>query len=105
MLRACVRGDARQRNSGAQVRLNAPETLASATCPRLRHVLGSTPHPNDAFVVHAFRGLASDADVLRQGRILVCHRDPKWSYAMEEVLSTIGVRVVRTPAAAPNCNA
>jgi hypothetical protein len=24
---------------------------------------------------------------------------------MEEVLSTVGVRVIRTPAAAPNCNA
>jgi transposase InsO family protein len=70
------------------------------------HVLGSTPHPDSAFVVQAFCGLANDADaVLRHGRILVCDRDPKWSHQMEELLSAVGMRVVRTPAAAPNCNA
>jgi putative transposase len=69
-------------------------------------VLGSTPHPNDAFVVHAFRGLLGESDdVLRDGRMLICDRDPKWSHAMEELLQTAGVRLVRTPAAAPNCNA
>jgi transposase InsO family protein len=69
------------------------------------HVLGSTPRPNGAFVVQAFRGLTSDADVLRQGRILICDRDPKWSHAMDEFLTTVGIRVVRTPAGAPNCKA
>jgi transposase InsO family protein len=69
------------------------------------HVLGSTPHPDDAFVVQAFRGLAGEGDVRRAGRVLICDRDPKWSRAMEALLTTVGVRVVRTPAAAPNCNA
>jgi hypothetical protein len=68
------------------------------------HVLGSTRHPNDAFVVQAFRELAIDGDVLA-GRFLICDRDPKWSRAMEALLRTVGVRVVRAPAAAPNCDA
>jgi hypothetical protein len=69
------------------------------------HVLGLTRHPDDAFVVQAFRRLATDGDVLRFGRFLMCDRDPKWSGAMEALLRTVGVRVVRTQAAAPNCNA
>ena len=69
------------------------------------HVLGSTPHPDHAFVVQAFRGLAGDRDVLRARRFLICDRDPKWSSAMEELLRAVGVRMVRTPASAPNCNA
>jgi putative transposase len=69
-------------------------------------VLGSTPHPDGALVEQAARGLVSeDDDVLRDGRMLLCDRDPKWTRAMEEVLRTAGVRVVRTLPAAPNCNA
>jgi putative transposase len=69
------------------------------------HVLGTTTHPDNAFVVQALRGLAGDSDILRAGRFLICDRDPKWSGAVEELLRTVGVRVVRTPASAPNCNA
>jgi putative transposase len=69
-------------------------------------VLGSTPHPDGAFVEQVVRGLVSETDdVLREGRMLLCDRDPKWTRGMEEVLRTAGVRVVRTPPAAPNCNA
>jgi putative transposase len=75
-------------------------------CTRRVHVLGSTPHPDGAFVVQAFRGLTGGADdVLHDGRILICDRDPNWSWAMEELLRAAGVRVIRTPVAAPNCNA
>jgi putative transposase len=73
---------------------------------RRMRVLGSTPHPDEAFVLQTLRGLTSEADdVLRDGRILICDRDPKWSRGMEDLLATAGVRVFRTPAAAPNCNA
>jgi putative transposase len=69
-------------------------------------VLRSTPHPDGDFVVQAVRGLLVEAgDVLIEGRILICDRDPKWTHAMEELLRMAGVCVVRTPAAAPNCNA
>jgi hypothetical protein len=48
-----------------------------------------------AFVVQAVRGLLGETDVvLREGRILLCDRDPNWTSAMEAVLSTVGVRVV-----------
>jgi hypothetical protein len=52
-------------------------------------VLGSTPHPDGAFVEQAVRGLVSETDdVLCDGRMLLCDRDPKWTRAMEEVLRT-----------------
>jgi hypothetical protein len=61
-------------------------------------VLGSTPQSDEAFVLQTLRGLTSDVDgVLRDGRILICDRDPKWSRGMEELLATAGVRVCRTP--------
>ncbi len=69
-------------------------------------VLGSTPYPDSAFVVQAMRDLASESDdLLREGCILICDRDPKWTHAMEDLLRTVGIRVLRTPAAAANCNA
>jgi hypothetical protein len=40
-----------------------------------------------------------------QGRVLICDRDPKWSTSVEDWLNTAGVRLVRTAASAPNCNA
>ena len=66
----------------------------------------STITSGGAFVVQAVRGLLGETDtVLRDGRILLCDRDPNWTSAMEAVLNTVGVRVVRTPPASPNCNA
>jgi hypothetical protein len=52
-------------------------------------VLGSTPYPDEAFVVQWRRLVTSESDALLQrGRILVCDRDPKWSRAVEQRLST-----------------
>ncbi|MET0211719.1 MAG: integrase core domain-containing protein [Vicinamibacterales bacterium] len=69
-------------------------------------VLGSTPYPDEAFVIQCLRSVSSESDALLQrGRILVWYRDPKWSRAVEQWLSTAGVRVIRTPPGAPNCNA
>jgi hypothetical protein len=57
-------------------------------------VLGSTPKPDGAFVVQAVRGLLGKTDAfLREGRILLCDRDPNGTSAMEAVLSTVGVRM------------
>jgi hypothetical protein len=70
------------------------------------HVLGSTPHPDEAFVIQTMRQLTDAADgVLREHRLLICDRDRKWSAAVERFLTTAGVRVIRTPFLAPNCNA
>ena len=69
-------------------------------------VLGSTPYPDEAFVIQCLREVTGDSDaLLRNGRILVCDRDPKWSSAVEQWRSITGIRIVRTPPCAPNCNA
>jgi putative transposase len=70
------------------------------------HIVGSTPHPDEAFVVEAMRHLTDHVDgVLRQHRVLICDRDSKWSPAVLQFLETAGVRVIQTPFRAPNCNA
>ena len=68
-------------------------------------VIGCTPHPNEAFVIQCLRQNVGDTGLLSDGRLLICDRDPKWSSGVAEWLATAGVRVVRTPPAAPNCNA
>ncbi len=69
------------------------------------HVLGSTPQPDDTFVVQTMRQLTDDVDGLLAGTMLICDRDRKWSAAAEPFLATAGVRMIRTPFLAPNCNA
>jgi putative transposase len=69
-------------------------------------VLGSTPYPDEAFVINCLRQVTGESDaLLGEGRILICDRDPKWSRAVEQWLSATGIRVIRTPPCAPNCNA
>ena len=69
-------------------------------------VIGSTPYPDEGFLLQCLRQVTNEADgLLRAGRTLICDRDPKWSSAVEGLLETVGVRVVRTPPRAPNCNA
>jgi putative transposase len=70
------------------------------------HLLGSTPHPDDAFVQQVARTLTSAEDgVLAGHRMLICDRDTKWSPAFCQTLADAGIRVVQTPFQAPNCNA
>jgi hypothetical protein len=70
------------------------------------HLVGSTPHPDDAFVLQAARVLTSaDDGVLGGHRILICDRDTKWSAAFRRTLADVGILVVQTPFQAPNCNA
>jgi transposase InsO family protein len=69
-------------------------------------VIGCTPYPDEAFVIQCLRHVTGDTSgLLREGRILICDRDPKWSHGVERWLGTAGVRMVRTPPRAPNCNA
>jgi transposase InsO family protein len=63
-------------------------------------------HPDEAFVIQTMRALTDEVDgVLHSSRLLICDRDRKWSAAVERFLATAGVRVIRTPFWAPNCNA
>jgi len=43
--------------------------------------------------------------VLAGGSVLICDRDRKWSRAVLEFLEQEGVRIIRTPFRAPNCDA
>jgi transposase InsO family protein len=70
------------------------------------HMVGSTPHPNEAFMLQIARHLTDATDgVLNGQRFLICDRDRKWSTAVRHLLETSSVRVIRTPFRAPNCNA
>ena len=70
------------------------------------HVVGSTRHPDEAFAIQTMRHLTDDVDgVLRKNRMLICDRDRKWSAGVKRFLATAGIRVVRTPILAPDCNA
>jgi transposase InsO family protein len=66
-------------------------------------ILGATPHPDDAFMRQVMRTFTM-ADV-QPCRVLVCDRDAKWSAAVRERLTEVGIRVVQTPYQAPNANA
>jgi putative transposase len=69
-------------------------------------IVGSTPYPDDAFMLQIVRQLTDASDgVLTGRRFLMCDRDQKWSTAVRDLLEASGVRVVRTPFRAPNCNA
>lgn len=69
------------------------------------HVVGSTRHPDEAFVVQAMRHMTDGFDgVLGRGRVLICDRDRKWSRAVREFLEQEHVRIIQTPFRAPNCN-
>ena len=65
--------------------------------PRSRrvHVLGSTPEPDETFVVQTMRQLTDDVDGVLAGKLLICDRDRKWSAAVERFLATAGVRMIR----------
>jgi hypothetical protein len=68
-------------------------------------VVGSTRHPDEAFVVQATRHLTDGVEnVLGPDRVLICDRDPKWSGAVVAFLEQEGVRTRQTPVRAPNCN-
>jgi putative transposase len=70
------------------------------------HLMGSTPHPDEAFVLQVARVLTGvDDGVLMGHRILICDRDTKWSATFRRTLADVGIRVVQTPFQAPNCNA
>ena len=68
-------------------------------------VIGCAPHPDEAFVIQCLRQATGETGLLSDGQILLCDRDPKWSSGVEQWLARAGVRVVRTPPSAPNCNA
>ena len=66
-------------------------------------ILGSTPHPNEAFMGQVARTLTmADGGLCR---VLICDRDAKWSAPVRARLRDAGIRVIQTPCRAPNANA
>jgi transposase InsO family protein len=66
-------------------------------------ILGSTRHPDEAFMRQVGRTLTmADAEPYR---LLICDRDAKWSGPVRECLREVGIRIVQTPYRAPNANA
>jgi len=58
------------------------------------HVAGSTPSPEEAFVVQAMRSLSNAMDgILADGCVLICDRDRKWSRAVLAFLQQERVRI------------
>src|SRR5262245_30413743 len=67
------------------------------------HILGSTPHPDEAFMSQVARTLTvADGEMCR---VLICDRDTKWSESVRACLQDAGIRVIQTPYRAPNANA
>jgi putative transposase len=66
-------------------------------------ILGSTPHPDEAFMRQIVRNL-TPAESARC-RVLICDRDAKWSQSVGARLQDAGLRVIQTPYRAPNANA
>jgi len=66
-------------------------------------VLGTLPHPDDAFMRQVVRTFTmADANLCR---VLICDRDAKWSAAVRERFEESGIRVIQTPLQAPHANA
>jgi putative transposase len=58
------------------------------------------------FMLQGVRQLTDATDGVLEGRrFLICDRDRKWSTDVRHLLESSGVRVIRTPFRAPNCNA
>jgi putative transposase len=69
-------------------------------------VVGSTSHPDGAFMAQAARRLTDAVDGFLAGhRVLVCDRDRKWTDGFRRIIQGADVRIVLTPVQAPNANA
>ncbi len=69
-------------------------------------IVGSTPHPDHAFMRQVSRTLtAAENGLLQNHRVLICDRDRKWSGEVRQLLGDAGIHVVQTPLQAPNANA
>src|SRR5256886_10596741 len=58
-------------------------------------IMGSTAHPDEAFMRQVGRTLTmADAETCR---VLICDRGARWSGPVREVLQEAGIRIVQTP--------
>jgi putative transposase len=73
---------------------------------RAVEIVGTTPNPNALFMSQAAKLLTDPVDgFLRTKKVLIMDRDSIFTETFRTVLKDSGVRSVRTPPSAPNCNA
>ncbi len=69
-------------------------------------VAGITPSPNVAFITQVARNLTDCDDGFLNGkRFLIIDRDTKYCQSFIDIIKDAGIRPIRCPAKAPNCNA
>jgi transposase InsO family protein len=70
------------------------------------HVAGITTNPDGAFMAQVARNLTDAVDGFLKGqRFVICDRDSCFTAQFRSILEDAGVKVIRTPRQAPNCNA
>jgi len=70
------------------------------------YVAGVTAHPTGAWVIQQARNLSYElGQRARPVRFLIRDRDTKFSAGFDEVFSSEGIRIIRTPIRAPRANA
>jgi putative transposase len=73
---------------------------------RAIRVVGTTVNPGELFMDQVAKLLTDPVDgLLRNARFLIIDRDSKFTVAFRRILKDAGIRVIVSPAAAPNCNA
>jgi transposase InsO family protein len=73
---------------------------------RIVHVAGATANPTGAWVAQRARNLVMDlGGRAEQLKFLIRDRDAKFTRVFDEVFTSLGARVIRTPVRAPRANA
>jgi transposase InsO family protein len=73
---------------------------------RVVHVLGVTTNPNGQWVTQVARNFAADLEETgRRFRFLIRDRDTKFTASFDEMFTSIGVKIIKTPVRSPRANA
>lgn len=70
------------------------------------HILGATTHPSGAWVAQQARNLMLDpGEQAAEFRFLIRDRDTKYTTQFDEVFTSEGIEMIRSPPQAPRANA
>ena len=73
---------------------------------RVVHVLGVTTNPSGPWVTQVARNFAADLEETgRRFRFLIRDRDTKFTASFDEMFTSIGVKIIKTPVRSPRANA